>query len=101
MKPNFKVKVEGNSIGGYPALRKKKPDRALHGLYRALIANMVEGVEQRIQAVKWNLPSVWVIRRSAQSNVLELSLGIFTQRIHGRSVGNFESSGDQGERSNL
>jgi large subunit ribosomal protein L6 len=42
LKPNFKVKVEGNSIEvSRPS--EEKPDRALHGLYRALIANMLKG----------------------------------------------------------
>ena len=45
----------------------------MHGLYRALIANMVEGVSNGYKA---QLELVGVgYKASAQSNVLELSLG--------------------------
>lgn len=47
--------------------------RALHGLYRALVANMVKGVTQ---GYKKNLELVGVgFKASNQGNVLDLSLG--------------------------
>jgi large subunit ribosomal protein L6 len=72
LKPNFKVKVEGSSIEvSRPS--EDKPDRALHGLYRALIANMVKGVSE---GYKEQLELIGVgYKAVAQSNVLELSLG--------------------------
>ena len=51
----------------------EKTDGALHGLYRALIANMVEGVNT---GYKRELELIGVgYKASAQGNVLELSLG--------------------------
>ncbi len=51
----------------------QKRHKSLHGLYRALIANMVEGVSNGYKA---QLELVGVgYKASAQSNVLELSLG--------------------------
>jgi large subunit ribosomal protein L6 len=72
MKGDFKVKVEGDTITvSRPS--EEKPDRALHGLYRALIANMVTGVSQ---GYKEQLELIGVgYKASAQNNVLELSLG--------------------------
>ena len=72
LKAGFKIKVEGDSIEvSRPS--EDKPDRALHGLYRALIANMVEGVSQ---GYKRQMELVGVgYKASAQGNVLELSLG--------------------------
>jgi large subunit ribosomal protein L6 len=72
LKSNFKVKVENNSIE-VTRPSDDKPDRALHGLYRALIANMVIGVSQ---GYKEQLELIGVgYKASAQGNVLELSLG--------------------------
>jgi large subunit ribosomal protein L6 len=72
LKSGFKIKVEGDSLEvSRPS--EEKPDRALHGLYRALIANMVEGVSQ---GYKRQMELVGVgYKASAQGNVLELSLG--------------------------
>ena len=72
MKEHFKVKIEeGKVVVSRPS--DEKPDRALHGLYRALIANMVEGVSK---GYKEQLELIGVgYKASAQSNVLELSLG--------------------------
>lgn len=72
LKSGFKIKVEGDSLEvSRPS--DEKPDRALHGLYRALIANMVEGVSN---GYKRQLELVGVgYKASAQGNVLELSLG--------------------------
>jgi len=51
----------------------EKPDRAKHGLYRALIANMVKGVSE---GYKEQMELIGVgYKASAQGNVLELSLG--------------------------
>jgi len=47
--------------------------RALHGLYRALVANMVKGV---VEGYKKNLELIGVgFKASNQGNVLDLSLG--------------------------
>jgi len=72
LKPDFTVKVENGSIQvSRPS--EDKPVRALHGLYRALIANMVEGVSK---GYKEQLELIGVgYKASAQNNVLELSLG--------------------------
>jgi large subunit ribosomal protein L6 len=72
IKTGFKVKVENGSI---EVLRpsEEKPDRALHGLYRSLINNMVEGVSK---GYKRQMELVGVgYKASATGNVLELSLG--------------------------
>jgi len=72
LRPNFGVKIENDKIEvSRPS--DEKPDRALHGLYRALIANMVEGVSK---GYKEQLELIGVgYKASAQANVLELSLG--------------------------
>ncbi len=72
LRPNFGVKVENGAIEvSRPS--DEKPDRALHGLYRALIANMVTGVSQ---GYKEQLELIGVgYKAAAQANVLELSLG--------------------------
>lgn len=72
LRPDFKLKVEnGSVVVSRPS--DEKPDRALHGLYRALIANMVEGVTK---GYKEQLELIGVgYKASAQNNVLELSLG--------------------------
>jgi large subunit ribosomal protein L6 len=72
LRPNFNVKVaEGSVEVTRPS--DEKPDRALHGLYRALINNMVIGVSQ---GYKEQLELIGVgFKAAAQSNVLELSLG--------------------------
>lgn len=51
----------------------QKRHKAMHGLYRALIANMIEGVNE---GYKKQLELVGVgYKANAQANVLELSLG--------------------------
>jgi large subunit ribosomal protein L6 len=51
----------------------QKRHKAMHGLYRSLIANMIEGVKN---GYKKQLELVGVgFKASAQANVLELSLG--------------------------
>ncbi|MBL7842626.1 MAG: 50S ribosomal protein L6 [Cyclobacteriaceae bacterium] len=69
---DFIIKQEdGNIILERPTEQKRH--KAMHGLYRALIANMIEGVKN---GYKKQLELVGVgFKASAQSNVLELSLG--------------------------
>jgi large subunit ribosomal protein L6 len=70
--PDFIIKQEeGNIQVERPTDQKRH--KSMHGLYRALIANMVEGVSK---GYKHQLELVGVgYKASAQSNVLELSLG--------------------------
>jgi len=70
--PDFTVTQENSSVTVNRPTEQKR-HRALHGLYRALIANMVEGVSV---GYKKQLELVGVgYKVTAQSNVLELSLG--------------------------
>jgi len=72
IKTGFSVKVEGSEVS-VTRPSEDKPDRALHGLYRALIANMVEGVSK---GYRRELELIGVgYKATAQANVLELSLG--------------------------
>lgn len=68
----FNVKIDkGSVLVERPS--DEKPDKAKHGLYRALIANMVQGVSQ---GFKEQMELVGVgYKASAANNVLELSLG--------------------------
>ncbi|NJM26315.1 MAG: 50S ribosomal protein L6 [Bacteroidia bacterium] len=70
--PEFKFIQEGTSFTvSRPS--DQKHHKALHGLYRALIANMIQGVAK---GFKTELELVGVgYKATAQSNVLELSLG--------------------------
>src|SRR5690349_282479 len=70
--PDFKIKQEnGEALVERPTEQKRH--KSMHGLYRALIANMVEGVSK---GYKQQLELVGVgYKATAQSNVLELSLG--------------------------
>jgi len=70
--PDFTITQEnGTVLVNRPTEQKRH--RAMHGLYRALIANMVEGVSV---GYKKQLELVGVgYKVTAQSNVLELSLG--------------------------
>lgn len=70
--PDITVKVEDNQI----VLTRPSDEinhRAMHGLYRALINNMVEGV-YKLYRKEMELVGVGY-RASAANNVLELSLG--------------------------
>lgn len=72
IEPDFIVKQEsGEVILERPTEQKRH--KAMHGLYRALIANMVEGVSKGYKA-QMELVGVGY-KANAQSNVLELSLG--------------------------
>jgi large subunit ribosomal protein L6 len=70
--PDFKIsQADGEVLVERPTEQKRH--KSLHGLYRALIANMVEGVSK---GYKHQLELVGVgYKANAQSNVLELSLG--------------------------
>jgi large subunit ribosomal protein L6 len=70
--PAFKLEQEAGSVTVIRPTEQKR-HKALHGLYRALIANMVHGVSK---GYKENLELIGVgYKATAQSNVLELSLG--------------------------
>lgn len=70
--PDFSVSQENGTVTVNRPTEQKR-HRAMHGLYRALIANMVEGVSV---GYKKQLELVGVgYKVTAQSNVLELSLG--------------------------
>lgn len=70
--PDITVKVENNEIlVSRPSDQKRH--RSLHGLYRALIANMVKGVSEGFQ-VKQELIGVGY-RADAKGQRLELNLG--------------------------
>lgn len=70
--PGFKLAVEGNQVT-LERPSEEKVDRALHGLYRSLINNMVVGVSG---GYKKELELVGVgFKASAAGNVLELALG--------------------------
>ena len=68
----FAVEVDNGKIE-VKRPTEEKPDRAKHGLYRALLANMVEGVSK---GYKRQMELVGVgYKASANGNVLELSVG--------------------------
>src|SRR5690606_9444743 len=70
--PDFTI-TQDNGVVEIKRPTEQKRHKALHGLYRALIANMVEGVSN---GYKINLELVGVgYKAAAQANVLELSLG--------------------------
>ena len=70
--PDFNIKQEnGTFLVERPTEQKRH--KAMHGLYRALIANMVEGVTKGYKA-QMELVGVGY-KANAQANVLELSLG--------------------------
>jgi len=70
--PDFIIKQEDGSVLVERPTEQKR-HKSMHGLYRALIANMVEGVSK---GYKHQLELVGVgYKANAQSNVLELSLG--------------------------
>jgi large subunit ribosomal protein L6 len=72
IEPDFSIKQENNELLVERPTEQKR-HKAMHGLYRALIANMVEGVSK---GFRHQLELVGVgYKANAQSNVLELSLG--------------------------
>lgn len=75
--PNISVAVEGSEVN-VTRPNDEKENRAMHGLYRSLIQNMVTGVSEGYTKV---LELVGVgYRASSQGQVLELSLG-YTHNI--------------------
>lgn len=70
--PDFKVTQEEDKVVVHRPTEQKR-HRAMHGLYRALIANMVEGVSKGYRT-ELELFGVG-FKAVAQGNVLELSLG--------------------------
>ena len=70
--PDFTIKNENGSVLVERPTEQKR-HKAMHGLYRALIANMIEGVAKGYKA-QMELVGVGY-KANAQSNVLELSLG--------------------------
>ena len=76
--PNITVTVDGN-ICHVTRPNDERENRAMHGLYRALIHNMVVGVSE---GYKKSLELVGVgFRASSNGQVLELSLG-YTHAIY-------------------
>ncbi len=70
--PDFKITQENGEVLVHRPTEQKR-HKAMHGLYRALIANMVTGVSA---GYKEQLELVGVgYKVTAQGNVLELSLG--------------------------
>jgi len=70
--PDFKIKQENEELTVERPSEQKR-HKAMHGLYRSLIANMVTGVNT---GYKHQLELVGVgFKASAQGNVLELSVG--------------------------
>jgi large subunit ribosomal protein L6 len=70
--PDFVVKNESGIVTVERPTDQKR-HKSMHGLYRALIANMMEGVSK---GYKTNMELIGVgFKANAQSNVLELSLG--------------------------
>jgi large subunit ribosomal protein L6 len=70
--PDIKVEVEGTTLQVSRPTEQKR-HKAMHGLYRSLISNMVTGVSE---GYKINLEIVGVgYKAVANNNVLELSLG--------------------------
>lgn len=72
LEPEFKVTVTADSVEVERPTEQKR-HKAQHGLYRALIANMVEGVSKGYRR-EMELIGVGY-KASAQGNVLELSIG--------------------------
>lgn len=70
--PDFKISIEGEKVQVDRPSEQKK-DKALHGLYRSLIAGMVEGVSKGYRK-QMELIGVGY-KANAQGNVLELSIG--------------------------
>jgi len=70
--PDFKIALENGEIVVQRPTEQKR-HKAMHGLYRSLIANMVEGVSN---GYKRQLELIGVgYKATAQGNVLDLSLG--------------------------
>jgi large subunit ribosomal protein L6 len=71
--PDFKISKQEDGTYLVERPTDQKRHKSMHGLYRALIANMIEGVSKGYKA-QMELVGVGY-KANAQSNVLELSLG--------------------------
>jgi large subunit ribosomal protein L6 len=71
--PEIRIKVEGDTISVERPTEQKR-HKSLHGLYRALIANMIEGVNKGYQT-KLELIGVGYKADVQNNNVLDLMLG--------------------------
>jgi len=71
--PDFKITKQEDGTYLVERPTEQKRHKSMHGLYRALIANMIEGVSKGYTA-QMELVGVGY-KANAQSNVLELSLG--------------------------
>jgi large subunit ribosomal protein L6 len=70
--PDISIKIEGPNVSVTRPTEQKR-HKAMHGLYRSLIANMVEGVSV---GFKKEMELVGVgFKAAAQGNILDLSLG--------------------------
>ena len=70
--PDFKITLENGEVVVQRPTEQKR-HKAMHGLYRSLISNMVEGVSN---GYKRQLELIGVgYKATAQGNVLDLSLG--------------------------
>lgn len=76
--PRIEVKVE-EGVVTLSRSSDHRDDRSMHGLYRALLANMVEGVVNGYE-IKLELVGVGY-RAKTQGQMLELSLG-FSHPVH-------------------
>lgn len=72
IEPDFKIQIAGESVEVQRPTEQKR-HKAQHGLYRSLIAGMVEGVSKGYRK-EMELVGVGY-KAIAQGNVLELSLG--------------------------
>ncbi|MDN5330365.1 MAG: large subunit ribosomal protein [Bacteroidales bacterium] len=73
VKPEIQVKVGDSTIEVLPTNAEDKNQRALHGLYRTLIANMVKGVSEGF-TIQQELVGVGY-KVSVEGQVIEFSLG--------------------------
>ncbi|MEJ5303453.1 MAG: 50S ribosomal protein L6 [Bacteroidales bacterium] len=73
VKPEIQVKVGDSTIEVVPTNAEDKNQRALHGLYRTLIANMVKGVSEGF-TIQQELVGVGY-KVSVEGQVIEFSLG--------------------------
>jgi large subunit ribosomal protein L6 len=71
--PDFKIAKQDDGTYLVERPTEQKRHKSMHGLYRALIANMLEGVSKGYTA-QMELVGVGY-KANAQANVLELSLG--------------------------
>lgn len=92
--PDFKIVQENGELKVERPTDQKR-HKSMHGLYRSLISNMVEGVTN---GYKKELELVGVgYKAAAQGNVLELNIG-FSHSIFFSCAQGTETSGDHRKR---